>query len=222
MEYLVKDVDGHTDCWVRDGFCERGDMIRLVAQGVADEFHEFEQPEEVIKDTVAWLMPLVERRVDAALATRAIEESSWPTLTECDRLNAAFADLEAQGVLARQQFMCCYNCGHRCLGEEAERQRKEGVNVRGYVFYDAQSADDAKEGQGVWLHYYCAWGAGSSTRSIGREIVAVLRSHGLHPIWSGSASKSIEVPIQWQRRVATLPFGVRKYPEIPDSLARVS
>jgi len=34
-------------------------------------------------------------------------QREWPSVTDCDRLDRAFADLNGRGIVARQNFACC-------------------------------------------------------------------------------------------------------------------
>jgi hypothetical protein len=70
------------------------------------------------------------------LAKRRREMRSWPRVTDCDRLDAAFEELHTLGILARHEL------GERDeeIGEEfAELDgRWEGIPITGYVFYTAE------------------------------------------------------------------------------------
>src|SRR4029453_10638281 len=48
---------------------------------------------------------------DEELAAHTARQSTWPKTTDCDRLDAAFVALEKSGVISRQHFSCCGNCG---------------------------------------------------------------------------------------------------------------
>lgn len=61
------------------------------------------------------------------------------------RLNAAFRDLRAQGILAKQNYTCCQTCGFNDLEVEAERLAQEGQKIKGGVFYHAQDTDYMRE-----------------------------------------------------------------------------
>src|SRR5688500_10767798 len=45
-------------------------------------------------------------------------EATWPERTDCDRLDAAFAELEGIGIVCRQDFTCCSTCGGAEIGAE--------------------------------------------------------------------------------------------------------
>src|SRR5690242_7887187 len=59
--------------------------------------------------------------IEAVVAEHLEEEKAWPAVTDCDRLDAAFAELEKAGIIARQNFSCCGTCG---VGEIADEMNK--------------------------------------------------------------------------------------------------
>jgi hypothetical protein len=143
------------------------------------------------------------RLAEQATATHLAEQASWPETTDCDRLDTAFAALDADGILARQHFSCCGSCGANEIHDEIDQAIKAGQPVRGFVFFHIQDTEGAVGGESLFLSY------GSPDRdkdvavAIGHEVVGVLREHGLHPAWNGRHANRIGLPVTWQRRRAT-------------------
>jgi hypothetical protein len=121
---------------------------------------------------------LVWRVADDQFAAHLGEQASWPTVTDSDRLTMAFRDLDMAGIVAREMFACCQNCGHAEIRDEW----KAGEKPRGYVFYHQQDAEAGAEGQGVYLAY-----GGFDQAVVAAEVVEALRGRGLDAVWSGSA-----------------------------------
>src|SRR5688500_8285088 len=79
----------------------------------------FESAHEVVENAHDWsygkyeldLLPEIKRLTAQVLAAHQQEQAGWGPTTDCDRLDRAFAALNAQGVVARQDFSCCNNCG---------------------------------------------------------------------------------------------------------------
>ncbi|MEU8422198.1 hypothetical protein AB0C15_15130 [Micromonospora sp. NPDC048835] len=136
----------------------------------------------------AW--PVVCEELGAHLAAQA----RWPEVTDNDRLTAAFRTLSAAGLVAREAFSCCQNCGVAEIGDEVPR----GRTARGYAFYHQQDADHALDGAGVYLTYGLF--GQPATVDVGEEIAAALRAEGLTVHWDGSTGTRIRVPLTWQRR----------------------
>lgn len=137
---------------------------------------------------------------DAALAEHLAEQATWPEATDCDRLDAAFAALEAAGIVARQHFTCCGACGATQILDEMDRVAKDGRPVRGYTFFHIQDTEHAVDGDGLFLSYGAPDGNREAAVAIGHEVVAALREQGLEPEWNGRHSHRIGLPIVWRRR----------------------
>jgi hypothetical protein len=134
-----------------------------------------------------------------ALVAHAEAQKQWTT-TDCDRLDASFAQLEAHGILARQDFSCCQNCGHGEMWDLAQSALAEDRPVRGYAFYHHQDTESAVEGGGLYLAYGSVTEGDEALTGIGHEIVGALRSNGLHVTWDGTTKKRIVVSLDWKRR----------------------
>ncbi|MEU2170104.1 DUF6891 domain-containing protein [Micromonospora chersina] len=157
----------------------------------------------IVTETVEYLDDAAERNRVAELAWAAVAEEltrhlsdqeTWPEMTDSDRLTTAFRALDAAGIVARENFTCCQNCGAEEIGAEARR----GLKPRGYTFYHRQDAERGVEGSGVWLAYGAFEGA--SAAEIGAEVAAALRAAGLTVNWDGAVDRRIHVPLRWQRR----------------------
>ena len=106
------------------------DIQKDVARRIREGFGGFEDNVERIVDYLqdkypdTDIAPLV--RAPGAGGAKAIEDQvSWPEITDCDRLDRAFAALERQGVVARQHFTCCWNCGNVEIRAEVEDAGKK-------------------------------------------------------------------------------------------------
>lgn len=180
----------------------RGHIDRDVASGFYDE-------DEILKNGVAAFDGELEEtdlrrhaqvHLKQALAAHAADQKSWPAHTDCDRLDAALEELEAEGVISRQNFSCCGTCGSAEIWDEIAAVEEQGGPARGYAFYHMQDTESAAEGGGLYLNYgACAEGEEAAV-AIGREIVSRLEEHGLSTDWDGSWAKRIRVDLDWKRR----------------------
>jgi hypothetical protein len=148
------------------------------------------------------LRPHAEQYTAEALVALSEEEKGWPQVTDCDRLDSAFARLEAAGVVARQNFSCCQNCGHAEMWDEVQAAAEEGRSPHGYTFYHGQDTEAAVEGHGLCLAYGAVEPGEEALAQVGHEVVAALRGHGLQVRWDGSTDKRISVSLDWKRRRA--------------------
>jgi hypothetical protein len=137
--------------------------------------------------------------IDAAAAAALQDQVTWPSETDSDRLDRAFAALEQSHVIARQDFTCCQSCGHAEIWDEVG---DEDDVWRGYVFFHSQDTDRAIDGGGLYLGYGSATGEQAATTAIGDDVVAALRAVGLSVTWDGSLNSRIRVePFEWRRRL---------------------
>jgi hypothetical protein len=172
---------------VAAGFRDPDDIVEGVVEMLADQYDEDE------------LRPDAERLLRRAVKAHQRDQATWSATTDCDRLDAAFAELEGAGIVARQNFTCCQNCGHYEIGDEIAAARQAGREVHGYTFYHMQDTDSAVDGGGLYLAYG-AVGKDGSVQEVGREIVKVLRRHKLKTKWNGSEKQRIFVSLDWKRR----------------------
>lgn len=135
-----------------------------------------------------------------ALAQHKREQDSWPKTTDCDRLDAAFAELERAGVVCRQDFSCCGTCGSAEIYDEIEKATKTGKQVGGYAFYHMQDTESAVEGRGLYLNYGAVQEDEAAALKIAQQVVAALKQNGLKADWDGTWAKRIGVSMDWKRR----------------------
>ncbi|UYY57782.1 DUF6891 domain-containing protein [Sphingomonas sp. S2-65] len=164
----------------------------VILTNVADYFEEEIDPALVRREA-----PRILREV---LADHAEAEKSWPAVTDCDRLDAAFAALEHDGIIARQNFTCCMTCGSNEIWEEVQAARDAGLPAHGYAFYHFQDTDAAVEGHGVYLAYGACEEGEAPALQVANDIVAALQAQGLSPAWGGRWDQRIPVPLDWKRR----------------------
>jgi len=137
---------------------------------------------------------------ERALATHVAEQETWPAVTDCDRLDSAFAELDTVGIVARQHFSCCGTCGATEIQDEMEQAEKAGLPVRGFTFFHVQDTEHAVGGEWLYLSYGASHKDQAAAVAIGHEVVDVLGRHGLAPSWNGKHAHRIALPLTWQRR----------------------
>jgi hypothetical protein len=189
-ETLSKEIAEQVSRAVAEGFDDPDDIIES-----AVEMFEEEADEEVVR-------PIAERLTTKAVRAHLKAQAAWPAVTDCDRLDAACTELNAAGIVTRQHFTCCSNCGHLEIGDEIKEEKANGLTVRGYAFYHMQDTESAAEGGGIYLKYGASRKGSAALVRIGQEIVAVLQRHGLKTDWNGEGTTAIQVDLDWKRRRA--------------------
>jgi hypothetical protein len=166
--------------FLAEGHLSFHDMVR--------ELHERSESDPPITTAQARviLAPLWRERVAA--------QAGWGT-TDCDRITAAFADLDRKGIVAREHFACCQNCGTAEIWDEADDE------PRGYTFFHMQDTESAVAGD-LHLSYGSRSNLPEATVAIGREVVEALEAHGLRTEWDGSTRTRILITdLNWQKRL---------------------
>ncbi|MBY0358663.1 MAG: hypothetical protein K2W82_11725 [Candidatus Obscuribacterales bacterium] len=142
----------------------------------------------------------VEKTLKKLIEAQNLEQRTWNYDTDCDKLDNAFSELDSLGIIARQNFSCCQNCGHAEIWDEIESARNE-QDVTGYLFYHMEDTERAC-GKGV---LYLAYGAiedgDPAALTVAWQIVEALRQSGLNVEWDGNLEKRIKVyDLVWQKR----------------------
>jgi hypothetical protein len=180
------------DGLIAQGFNTRRDIVELAASQ-----YTWRVDEELDFDDA---MPLVRPIVKARLEQRRRAEQRWTRLTDCDRLDLAFRDLEKQGIVARQNYWCCSNCGHFNAGMEAWEKRSKTGRCLGYVFFHEQDTECAPSGS-LMLCFGTVEESGISEVELAGMVIDTLRRHGLKTEWSGDPQTRITVVgLKWRWR----------------------
>ena len=144
------------------------------------------------------------RSLDKAWAAQVLAQRSWPARTDNDRLDAAMAELTANGVVGLSNFSCCNRCGH----SEAQSLLEEKFpQASGYAFFHIQDVEGAVECGGLSMRF------GPSPKFsdeqwegqgllVGDYVVSVLNRHGLRTEWNHTNAQCINIPdLVWQKRI---------------------
>ncbi len=178
----------------------------------------FDHPEDIAEAALEYdpdigtdaAAAFVEKLLPELIRAKLAVQVAWPAVTDCDRLDAAFEELTRSGIVGRQNFTCCQNCGFAEIGAEIDVEQARGIFPRGFAFYHQQDTEGAAEGDGSHgLHL--SFGAMTTDKAlyepaaiaIGREVVATLVRHGLVCEWDETLGKRIAVKLNWKRRLAT-------------------
>jgi hypothetical protein len=187
-----------------EDFDDLHDFIKVqVAAGFAPIDEIVDEAVEVFTDTTGDANAL--RGAALAVTERALlahvaEQANWFGPTDCDRLDAAFAELDRAGIVARQHFSCCGTCGAHEIHDEMDQAEKAGTPSRGYTFFHVQDTEHAVGGESLYLSYGAAEKDQTASVAIGHEVVATLGRHGLSPTWNGKHAHRIARPLTWRRR----------------------
>jgi hypothetical protein len=180
---------------VAEGFDTRDEIISNLVEAT-----DYERDVELAEEIVA-------RIVDDELLAHYGRQETWTAPTDCDKLDAAFAAMEKQGVVARQNFTCCNTCARAEIWDEVIAVEEDSERVAiGYAFYHMQDTERAVEGGAINIKFGAT--SDSTDEAVGQHVFDALLAAGLDAGWSGSADDAVQVGLaDWRkRRVNELPL----------------
>jgi hypothetical protein len=145
------------------------------------------------------LHPYLEELLRKSCARQTEAQKTWPALTDCGRLDAAFAELESQNILCRENFSINLSNALVEIWDEIRRAEGGGREIRGFVFYHEQDIGSAMAGN-LYLSFGSIERQEPTDRAIGTVVIRTLKKNGLNVEWSGSLDERISVQIDWKRR----------------------
>ncbi len=146
------------------------------------------------------LRPIVNIIASGLLEQHMKLQASWPQTTDCDRLDLAFAELENNGIICRQDFADCLTCGYAEIWDEVKKVKRTGKTVRGFTFFHQQDTEHAVLDGGIHLGYGSLLDDEKADLAIAGEVVDALRRHGLRVEWADTIKQRIGVQLDWKRR----------------------
>ncbi len=166
---------------VRAGYLDAGDLAAEVAQA-AEQDHGHADHD------------LVAQATRAAVERVRREQADWPTVTDHDRLSAAFAELAVRGVV-----VLSYVEDHWAATDDLERRHARGSSATGVVWFTPPDVWHAVQHGMLELNL---WHGDTANVAPGDalldEVLEVLAAHGLSATFDEGR---VEVACSWQRRV---------------------
>jgi len=167
---------------VWSGFCAAPQIRAEVYDAVVDEVKDVAEAQAL---TDAFLASATEELVAAS--------STWPSMTDFDRLQAAFSDLERADLVVVQ---ACDD--HWAADEVLQAGAAEGRPPRGVVFFTHTDVWHAVEHGMLELNVWHGDSANvAASDELLVEVTGVLERHGLTSLFDEGR---LEVTLSWQRR----------------------
>jgi len=158
---------------------------------------EYLSPEELNEADRKWIATEAERM----FAEKLQQQVTWPAETDWDRLDAAFQELDRNGIIAMHHAGNTQSDGLSDTMEEYDARKEGGANPTGYVFYHGQDVDGALEGQLLYLAFGAFDDTEATATNVAKQIVDTIESKGLKASWNGDLDQRIVIqPIEWRKR----------------------
>jgi hypothetical protein len=139
--------------------------------------------------------------IDEEIAKHEAEKKAWPAVTDCDRLDAAFAALSKRGIIALHNAGFTQSDGYEDF-RAALKSHPQRATVVGYCFYHSQDVEHAVQGEGLYLAFGPVHPKDEDTKGpeIGRVVREELERAGLKVKWDGTFNTRMCIPqFVWQR-----------------------
>jgi hypothetical protein len=146
----------------------------------------------------------VAEALDRAIDAFAREREGWPEVTDCDRLDRAFAAIGHRGVIALHNAGNTQSDGYDDFRQAFEEASDQSA-VLGFCFYHGQDLEGVVRGGGLRLSFGPTNPDDEATKGpeVGRIVREELERAGLKVQWSGKLAERIYLPdISWKRRPA--------------------
>jgi len=174
------------------GFVYSGyDTAERIYEVVTEEMYE---PEDI---DVGWVRDRIAELFEAKLA----EEKTWPAITDCDRLDMAFEELNRSVIIALQNAGMTQSDGWDDVREVYRERGGRTSGIEGYCFYHGQDLERVVMGDILYLRFGAMDQDENHGVTVGKRIVAILKSHKFEPEWNETFQQSMHIRgIDWKRR----------------------
>lgn len=141
--------------------------------------------------------------VGLAFLEKRAREAAFPAVTDCDRLDAAFAALRKDGFVAVQAAGASLEDGMSMIQSASEQEENE--DCWAFVFFHMEDVEKAIDHGRMHL----AFGVIPTARGeraewpaeiAGDVVQEALQEAGLQTVWDGTPGRRIQVHMCWQRR----------------------
>lgn len=184
MSEILEQVRGWITLRVAEGFESDADILAASVEIFGDAFDAKK------------LRPFAAACTAEVASEHRRDQSDWPETTDCDRLDAAFADLETAGICARQHFSCCYSCATDEMQAEIDETAHSG-----YAYTTPADTEQAATHGRMFVSFGSTAGGRRANAAIGQRVLAALRRAGLRAEWDGDPDHRIAlVGLVWKRR----------------------
>lgn len=152
--------------WVWAGFYPAADVQDMLSEILLEEFDADDDVHE----------QRLRAHVASEFDRKRRAEATWPATTDCDRLDAAFHTLHAQGICALHNAGYTQSDGRDDVTDFVDRA--PAGRYHGFCFYHGQDVERAVDGHGLWIAFGDLRGEDDAGVAVGRAVARTLRDAG--------------------------------------------
>jgi len=140
-------------------------------------------------------------QIDKAYSDRLKEQSTWPTVTDFEKLVKAFDKLNSSGIVALHNAGMTKQDGEEDSGEIYEDLLKKGIKTKGFCYYHWQDIERVVDDSHLYIGFGDFNNCDNDALEIGKQVASTLESQGFKLNWDKTVSTRIEITnIKWQKR----------------------
>ncbi len=188
MPELDSEVIEEIDVLVRSAFWDRERMLEIMCQ-------ELYAPGDLDERAVS-------AAIDSCIAKWKSSQVDWPDVTDCDRLDSVFAQLNEQGIVAMHNAGMTQSDGHDDFRDIYDKHPNKS-RLLGYCYYHGQDLERVVRGGPLFFSFGPCDAKLEETEGprVGRMIAQQLTNAGFDVEWDGTFNERIRIPkFNWQRR----------------------
>lgn len=182
-------------------------ILDFIHTRVWEGIHGFETIREQVIQCSEEIEIWIEEEISRHFMEKRMIEGTWPSYTDCDRLEGVFRDLTAMNILSLHAPACDLTGSYGAIREAWVADGAEHSTKIGYAVYSTKCVRSAIGSCSFTLAYGIIPVAprvheqGIKTVDIGNIIVDIMKSHGLSAALGTPQSHQITIsPFCWQRR----------------------
>jgi hypothetical protein len=181
-----KDILEQVDISIKSGFYDKEEIFI----NVEDYLYEIPFDHEWAK-----------QQIDKAYSERLKEQSTWPAVTDFDKLVQAFDKLNSSGIIALHNAGMTKQDGEGDSEEIHDELLKKGIKTKGFCYYHWQDVERVVEDTHLYIGFGDFNNNDQAALEIGRQVAAALKEQGFKLHWDNTVAARIEITnIKWQKR----------------------
>lgn len=180
------DILKEIDISVKSGFYDKED----ISSNIEDYLYEIPFDHDWTK-----------KQIDKSYSERLKEQSTWPLITDFDKLVKAFDKLNSSGIIALHNAGITKQDGEGDCEDIHDDLLKKGIKTNGFCYYHWQDVARAVQGENLFIGFGDFNNNDKDCLEIGKQVAAALESMGFKLKWDKTIATRIEITnINWQKR----------------------
>jgi hypothetical protein len=181
-----KDILEQVDISIKSGFYDKEEIFT----NVEDYLYEIPFDHEWAK-----------QQIDKAYSERLREQSTWPTVTDFDKIVQAFDKLNSSGIIALHNAGMTRQDGEGDSEEIHDDLLKKGIITKGFCYYHWQDVERVVDDSHLYIGFGDFNNNDKDALEIGKQVAAALEEQGFKLNWDNTVATRIEITnIKWQKR----------------------